>query len=142
MADRQQHPHLAAGGQRAPECRVMAHLLITDDTVTIDMSRGLVSRQQPPRQTSEYLPRTRRRRSCDSRSPSSPPVTAGQPPPESCVVHVPAKMGLTEPVRPAASAIRDMVSIRGAAIRRGNDRRHPGSFPVARTGATPTRSRP
>ena len=31
---------LAAGGGCAPECRFMAHLLITDNAVTIDMSRG------------------------------------------------------------------------------------------------------
>ena len=29
-----------ARDRRAPECRFMAHLLITDDAVTIDMSRG------------------------------------------------------------------------------------------------------
>jgi hypothetical protein len=38
MADGQQP--LAADGRCAPECRLMAHLLITDDTVTIYMSRG------------------------------------------------------------------------------------------------------
>jgi hypothetical protein len=31
---------LAASSQCVPECRFMAHLLITDDAVTIDMSRG------------------------------------------------------------------------------------------------------
>ena len=45
------------------------------------------------------LPRTRRRRIRDSRDPSRPSVTAGQPPPGSCMVHVHAKTALTEPVR-------------------------------------------
>jgi len=43
--------------------------------------------------------RTRRRSIRDSRNPSSPSVTAGQPPPDSCMVHVHAKTSLTEPVR-------------------------------------------
>ena len=45
------------------------------------------------------LPRTRRRRICDSRNLSRPSVAAGQPHRESCVVHVHAKTALTEPVR-------------------------------------------
>ncbi len=45
------------------------------------------------------LPRTRRRSICDSRNPSSPSATAGQPPRSSCMVHAHAKTGLIEPVR-------------------------------------------
>jgi len=45
------------------------------------------------------LPRTRRRRVRDYRNPSSPSVSAGQPLPSNCMVHVHAKPGLTEPVR-------------------------------------------
>ena len=45
------------------------------------------------------LPRTRRRRICDSRNLSRPSVAAGQPHRKSCVVHVHAKTALTEPVR-------------------------------------------
>ena len=37
--------------------------------------------------------------SYDSRNPSSPSVTAGQPPRSGCLVHVHAKTALTEPVR-------------------------------------------
>jgi hypothetical protein len=44
-------------------------------------------------------PRTRRRSICASRNPSSPPVTAGQPPRSSCMAQVHAKTGWTEPVR-------------------------------------------